>query len=249
MKKKRSADRHKGVIYGVHPVIETLRAGRREVREILVAREVRNDGELGPALSGDIPLIQLNRDDLTSVVGSPHHQGIAARVGPYPYVDENAFLEMLEGPVCTVVVLDGVQDPINLGNIIRSSECLGAAGVIVPRDRAVGVTPVAEKASAGAAAHLPVVQVVNLVRILKELKDVGFWVYAADADGTAPYSSFDMRDRIAFVLGSEGKGVRRLVGETCDATITIPMRGKISSLNVAQTAAILLAEALRRRGS
>jgi 23S rRNA (guanosine2251-2'-O)-methyltransferase len=172
---------------------------------------------------------------------------VAARVGPFPYTDFDRIMDKLVQGTGPLVVLDEVQDPVNVGSILRSAECLGAQGVILTKDRAAPISPVAEKASAGASAHIPVAKVVNLVRTIGQLKEIGFWVYAADCSGEGNCFSVDLTGRIALVLGSEGKGLRRLVREACDLAISIPMVGSIQSLNVAQAAAVLLAECLRRQ--
>lgn len=248
MTRKRPSSRDQTVIYGVHPVEETLRAGRRDVRELYVSRE---PGE-GP-LSADlidclqIPVSRVAASDLSSISGSSHHQGVAARVGPYPYWDFEDLLEASCSAQGPLLLMDGVQDPSNLGSIIRSAECLGAAGLVIPRDRSVGVTPSVEKVAAGASAHLAVARVVNLVRAMDQLKEAGFWIYGADGAARRVCFDVDLTGRVALVLGSEGQGIRRLVRERCDLTISIPMAGRIGSLNVAQTAAILLAESFRGR--
>ena len=184
-------------------------------------------------------------EEMLALTGSTHHQGLAAKVGPFPYVSLEAIVA--KGGSGVLVLLDEVQDPANLGSIIRSAECLGAAGVVLTKDRAAPVTPVVEKAAAGAAAHLPVSSATNLVRAIEELKAEGYWIYGATAEARQEYTSVDLTGRVGLVLGSEGKGLRRLVRERCDGALSIPMTGKIASLNVAQTAAILLSEAQRQR--
>ncbi len=185
-------------------------------------------------------------DELAELAGSPHHQGVVAEVGPFVYTELDKVLGSgRQGPM---VLLDEVQDPANLGNILRTAECLGAAAVVCTKDRSVHVTPTVEKASAGASAHLPVVRVTYLVRAVEVLKREAYWIYAAEARGATVCYRLDLSGRVAFVVGSEGRGVRRLVRETCDGSISIPMTGEIDSLNVSQAVTILLAEALRQRG-
>jgi 23S rRNA (guanosine2251-2'-O)-methyltransferase len=236
------------VVYGVHPVLETIKAGKRRIERVYVSRSPSVERHLSPLLeSTDIPITRISPNDMLSIAGSPHHQGLAARVGPFPYVDlEDVASENVPGSG-PIIILDEIQDPANLGSILRSAECLGAKAVILSKDRSCSITPVAEKAAAGASAHIPVARVVNLVRAIEKLKDSGFWAYAADAKAEATCYSVDLTGKVALVLGSEGKGIRRLVLEKCDAVLSIPMNGKVGSLNVAQTAAILLAEALRQR--
>jgi 23S rRNA (guanosine2251-2'-O)-methyltransferase len=192
-----------------------------------------------------IPVTVLSMDELAELAGSPHHQGVVAEVGPFAYAELDSIVTSdREGPV---VLLDEVQDPANLGNILRTAECLGAAAVVCTKDRSVTVTATVEKASAGGSAHVPVVRVTNLVRAIESLKKAGYWVYSAEARGSIVVFRQDLSGRVAFVVGSEGRGVRRLVRESCDGSVNIPMKGKIDSLNVSQAVTILLAEALRQR--
>ncbi|MDQ7782924.1 MAG: 23S rRNA (guanosine(2251)-2'-O)-methyltransferase RlmB [Desulfomonilaceae bacterium] len=248
MTRKKSSERGRTVIYGVHPVVETLKAGRRRIDEVYLARGAAIPPVLR-SLSADstLPLTHVSADDMRSLTGSPHHQGVAARVGSFPYVDFESIIEEPAPGRGPIILLDEVQDPVNVGSILRSAECLGAQGVVLTKDRAAPVTPVAEKASAGASAHVPVVRVVNLVRTIGLLKETGFWVYAADSKGGDICYSVDLSGMIALVLGSEGKGLRRLVREECDLAVSIPMVGSIESLSVSQSASILLADCLRRR--
>ncbi len=248
MKKKQAVKPGRMVIYGVHPVIETLKAGRRQVQEVYLARAPSPHWDLGAVLeAADIPLTRISPNELLSIAGSPNHQGLAALVGPFPYVDLSDILSTSADQPGPLLILDEIQDPANLGSILRSGECLGAAAVVLGKDRSVAVTPAVEKASAGAAAHVPMARVVNLVRAMNELKESGYWIYATDSRAEAPCFATDLTGRLAFVLGSEGKGIRRLVREKCDAAVSIPMAGRVDSLNVSQTAAILLAESLRQR--
>lgn len=248
MKRKQPARPGHTVIYGVHPVLETVKAGRRQIQEVYLAREPLPQWDLSTALEAmSASLTRVSNNELFSITGSHNHQGIAARVGPFPYVEFSDILPNFVERQGPVLVLDEVQDPTNLGNILRSGECLGASCVILSKDRSVGVTPAVEKTSAGAAAYIPVVRVTNLVRALDSLKDSGYWIYATDSRSKTLCFEIDLTQRLAFVLGSEGKGIRRLVRERCDDAVSIPMTGKIESLNVAQTTAIILAEALRRR--
>jgi 23S rRNA (guanosine2251-2'-O)-methyltransferase len=229
-------------------VWETVRAGKRRVEAVYLARTLPPMGELVDGIqSAGIPITSSSIDEISSLTGSSHHQGIAARVGPFLYADLDDVLfspEAIHGPA---LVLDQVQDPANLGNIIRSAECLGACAVVTSKDRSVAVTPVVEKAAAGASAHLRIIRVVNLVRAIDQLKSSGFWIYGTSQEGRHSLYSVDLSGRIAFVLGSEGKGMRRLVREKCDEVVSVPIVGRTESLNVSQTAAIVLAETLRQR--
>lgn len=247
MTKKKSVG---SVIYGVHPVLETLRAGKRTVAEVYLAKGPTVSPELGRRLADSkIVVTRKSGDELRSLTRSSHHQGVAARVGPYPYAGLEDFISRGEHATGPLVVLDEVQDPVNVGTILRSAGCLGALGVILTRDRAAPITPVAEKASAGAAAHVAVARVVNLVRAIGQLKDAGYWIYAADSTGGTSCYDVDIGGKVALVFGSEGKGLRRLVREKCDLAVSIPMAGEIESLNVSQAVAILLSECLRQNSA
>jgi 23S rRNA (guanosine2251-2'-O)-methyltransferase len=183
--------------------------------------------------------------ELTALAGSPDHQGMVAEVDPYPYVDAD---ELLAKPDALLVALDQVQDPHNLGAVARSAEAAGVAGLVIPSRRAVGVTAAVCKASAGAVEHLPIARVTNLNDWLARAKDAGGWIYGADAEAKASYADTDLTGKVVLVLGSEGKGLRRLVAEHCDALISIPVRGRVASLNVSAAAAAVLFEAVRQRG-
>jgi 23S rRNA (guanosine2251-2'-O)-methyltransferase len=236
------------IIYGLHPVVETLKAGRRQIHEIYLARELARESDLAVELDqAGVVVSRVSVPQILAIAGTPHHQGIAARAGPFPYMEMNDLLFAWQIQASPLLVLDGIQDPANLGNILRSAECLGGKGVILAKDRAVAITSAVEKASAGASAHIPVARVVNLTRAIEQLKAAGYWIYAADPLAPKPCYSVDLTGKIVFVLGSEGKGIRRLVREKCDGAISIPLAGKICSLNVSQTAAILLSESLRQR--
>lgn len=213
------------IVYGRRPVAEAKR-GRRRVRRVWTADDV--DG-----------------DRLTQLAGSPDHQGIVAEVDPYPYADAS---RLLESDDALVVALDQIQDPRNLGAVCRSAEAAGAAGVVIPARRAAAVTAAACKASAGAVEHLAVARVPNLADWLAGAKRGGAWVYGAEANAEAPYSQADLSGKVVLVLGSEGRGLRRRVAESCDLLISIPVRGQVASLNVASAAAILLFETVRQRG-
>ncbi|MDQ4042641.1 MAG: 23S rRNA (guanosine(2251)-2'-O)-methyltransferase RlmB [Actinomycetota bacterium] len=234
------------LIYGLRPVVEALRSKRREVREVL---DSAGDEEVASeaAIRG-VPLKRVRREHIEELVPGAVHQGVAARVGAYPY---SGLEEILASPDPLVIVLDGVTDPRNLGAVLRAADGAGASGVVVPKDRAVGVTPAAVKASAGASEHVRVARETNLRRALERMKEAGVWTYAAeDAASTlaTAYTDLDLSGSVALVLGSEGRGVRRLVREGCDGAVSIPMRGAVSSLNVSVAAAILLFEARRQRG-
>jgi 23S rRNA (guanosine2251-2'-O)-methyltransferase len=233
-------------IYGVRPVIEALRSPRREVFEVLDSAGSREVAEA--AAASGVPVKKAPRARIEELARGGVHQGVVARVGPYPY---SGLDEILADPDPLVLVLDGVTDPRNLGAILRAADGAGASGVVVPKDRAAGVTAAAVKASAGASEHVRVARETNLRRAIDRMKKGGLWVYAAAGGaegGGTPYHELDLTGPVALVLGSEGRGVRRLVREGCDGEISIPMLGAVGSLNVSVAAAVLLYEARRQRG-
>ena len=230
------------IIYGIRPVIEALRSGRREVFEVLDAAENREVSEAAAASGVFVRKAPRARVDELARGGA--HQGVVARAGPYPYVHLE---DLLASPDPLLVVLDGVTDPRNLGAVLRAADGAGAGGVVIPKDRAVGVTAAAVKASAGASEHVPVARETNLRRAIDRIKGAGVWAYAAEV-GRTTYTGVDLTGPVALVLGSEGRGVRRLVREGCDGALSIPMLGAVGSLNVSVAAAVLLYEARRQRG-
>jgi 23S rRNA (guanosine2251-2'-O)-methyltransferase len=230
------------IVYGIRPVVEALESGRRKVFEVIDAVESE---EVARAAGGrGVEVKRTSRRRIEELARDGAHQGVAARVEPYPY---SGLEEILSTPEPLVLVLDGVTDPRNLGAVLRAADGAGAGGIVIPKDRAVGVSAAAVKASAGASEHVRVARVTNLRRALDTMKRTGLWVYAAEAGGT-PYTELDLAGAVALVLGSEGRGVRRLVREGCDGTVSIPMLGAVESLNVSVASAVLLYEARRRRG-
>jgi 23S rRNA (guanosine2251-2'-O)-methyltransferase len=213
------------IVYGRRPVAEAKR-GRRRVRRVWT--------------TDDLPAAELTR-----LAGSSDHQGFVAEVEPYPYAEPGSLLEQ---PEALVVALDQVQDPRNLGAVCRSAEAAGAAGVVIPSRRSASVTAVACKASAGAVEHLRVARVPNLADWLGEAKESGAWVYGAEARARAVYAEADLSGRLVLVLGSEARGLRPRVSGSCDLLLSIPVGGRVASLNVSAAAAVLLFEAARQRG-
>jgi 23S rRNA (guanosine2251-2'-O)-methyltransferase len=230
------------IIHGVRPVIEALRSRKREVFEVLDAAKISEVAKVADVAG--VPVKKVTRARIEELARGAAHQGVAARVGPYPYSDLG---EILAAPDPLILVLDSVTDPRNLGAVLRAAEGAGASGVVIPKDRVVGVTAAAVKASAGASEHVPVAQETNLRRAIDRMKEAGVWVYAAEVGGTT-YTELNLSGSVALVLGSEGRGVRRLVREGCDGAVSIPMLGAVESLNVSVAAAILLYEARRQRG-
>ena len=240
-----------GIIEGRNAVIEALRAGT-PVDKIFLAR-----GETDAALAHiaaaardrGVVVVECDRRKLDFMSRTHAHQGAIAQaaVREYASVDDilNAAREKGEPPL--VVVCDELSDPHNLGAVIRTAECAGAHGVIIPKRRSAGLTAVVAKTSAGAVSHVPVARVPNLTACLKELKDEGLWVFGADAAGDRTLYEADLKGPAAIVIGSEGDGMSRLVAQTCDVLVRIPMKGKLNSLNASAAAAILLYEAVRQR--
>ena len=228
------------IIYGVRPVVEALKGRRRRVIEVL---DASNNAEVR-AVVDRVRVKNVSRDRVDELARGGVHQGVVARVESYPY---SSLDEILAVSRPLVLVLDGVTDPRNLGAVLRAADGAGASGVVIPKDKAVGVTAAAVKASAGASEHVRVARVTNLRRAVDAMKRANVWVYAAEAGGT-DYSKLDLAGPTAFVLGSEGRGVRRLVREACDGTVSVPMLGAVSSLNVSVAAAVLAYEARRQRG-
>ena len=240
-----------GIIEGRNAVIEALRAGT-PVDKIYLARG-ETDSALGhiasTARSRGIVVVECDRRKLDGMSRTHSHQGVIAlaAVREYASVDDilNAAEEKGEPPL--IVVCDELSDPHNLGAVIRTAECAGAHGVIIPKRRSAGLTAVVAKTSAGAVSYLPVARVPNLPALLKELKEAGLWVFGTAADGDTALYDADLKGPAAIVIGSEGSGMGRLVAENCDFKVSIPMRGKLDSLNASAAAAILLYEAVRQR--
>ena len=230
------------IIYGSRPVVEALKSGRRKVFEIF---DAVGDQEVTKAAgSRGMKPKRVSRQRVDEISRGGVHQGVVARVEPYPY---SGLAEILASPEPLVLILDGVTDPRNLGAVLRTAEGAGTSGVVIPTDRAAGVTATAAKASAGGSEHVRVARETNLRRAIETMKEAGLWVYAAEAGGT-PYTQLDLTGPLGLVFGSEGGGVRRLVREACDGTVAIPMIGNVGSLNVSVAAAVLLYEVRRQRG-
>lgn len=244
------------LLLGRNPVAEALRA-KVPATALYVAIGIESDERVTEAIrlaaNRGIALLEISRAELDRKTGGLMHQGIALQVPPFAYRELPDVLaaaaESTTAPL--LVALDGVTDPRNLGAVIRSAVAFGAHGVIVPERRAAGVTATAWRTSAGTAARIPVAQVTNLVRALKDCQQAGLFVVGLDADGTTTVDDLPMaNDPIVVVVGSEGRGLSRLVGATCDLTVSIPMAGDAESLNASVAAAVTLAEiARKRRGS
>jgi len=238
-------------IEGRNPVLEALRSGRT-VEKLLVARGSTEGSVreiIGMARDMGIVIQEVDRRRLDEISGHSSHQGVIAYIAPYQYADVEELIQRAkdqrEHPF--LIIMDEITDPHNLGAVIRSAECCGAHGVIIPKRRSAGLTPAVIKASAGAVEYIPVAKVTNLARLLDELKTQGIWIIGADMDGS-DYTRLDLTGPVALVIGSEGQGIRRLVKEKCDFLARIPMKGKIGSLNASVAAGILMYEVVRQRG-
>lgn len=234
------------VVVGLHPVRELLRAGRA-VRRLAVAEGRTGSDVLEEVLvlaaQAGVPVDHVARDDLDSRAEGLVHQGVVATAPPFPYADLDEVLDRAaaRGEVPLLVALDGVTDPHNLGSVCRTAEAVGAHGVVVPSRRAAPVTPVAEKAAAGALAHLPVVRVTNLVRSLAAIADRPVWSLGLDGDGEVEVAASQLlTEPLVLVVGAEGRGLARLTHDSCDQLVRLPMRGRVGSLNASVAAAVAL---------
>ncbi|MGN6236604.1 23S rRNA (guanosine(2251)-2'-O)-methyltransferase RlmB [Dyella sp.] len=241
-------------IVGINPVEGALSNDAERVREVLVEQGQRNArvqslAEQAKALK--IPVHHRPRDQLDKLAGEARHQGVVALYEPPPMAHEGDLAKLMErdGANTLVLVLDGVTDPHNLGACLRSAAAAGVTAVIVPKDRAVGLTPVVRRASAGGADRVPLIAVTNLARTLRELKDAGVWITGLAGDTDTSIYGVDFKGPVALVLGSEGEGMRRLTRELCDFVAKIPMPGTMESLNVSVATGVVLFEALRQRSA
>jgi 23S rRNA (guanosine2251-2'-O)-methyltransferase len=244
-------DERSDLIFGVLPVIEALRANSRRIDRIYVAegaREKRLEEIYDLARAGGVRVDRVSRDVIERLVNpGSNHQGVVAIAASADYVTVEDILDETKNEAPLVVVLDGVEDPRNLGAVLRSVECAGADGVIIPERRAVGLTETVGKSSAGAIEHVKVAKTGNLNRLIEDLKARNIWVVGTSGEATMAYTEWDWRQPSAVVLGAEGTGLHRLVAENCDVLVKIPMYGKIDSLNVSVAAGIILFEARRQR--
>jgi 23S rRNA (guanosine2251-2'-O)-methyltransferase len=245
------------VLYGVHSVEEALKAGRRRFDHVLVARERLEEGEslrlerlVAAARQAGIRVRQESREQLTLLAKSPAHQGVVALVRPQEFLAiEDLFTPNPSAANASrlILALDGVEDPQNLGALLRVADGAGVDGVVLTERRSAPLSPVAVKASAGAAEHLRIARVVNLVRALEDLKRQNLWIIGLDERGSSDYDQFDFTGDCVLVLGREGAGLHDLVRRTCDHLLRIPMAGGVSSLNVSAAGAVVLYEAFRQR--
>jgi 23S rRNA (guanosine2251-2'-O)-methyltransferase len=239
------------IIEGRNPVIEALKAGR-EIEKILVA-DGATEGSikkiLAMASEQNIIIQKVARAKLDQISTADSHQGVIAYVAAYEYAELEEVLDKVEasGEKPFVILCDEITDPHNLGSIIRTADAVGAHCVVIPKRRAVGLTAVVAKTSAGALEYVPVCKVTNLSQTIEMLKKRGLWIAAAEMEGTIEHFKADLRGSIALVIGSEGQGISRLVKSHCDYLVRIPMKGSVSSLNASVAASILMYEVFRQR--
>lgn len=238
------------VLYGINAVGEALKARGRAFEYVAVARE-RHDQRVQRIIAEcrkhGVAVRSTPRDELDRLAGGPSHQGVVAVTSEKEYVDVDNLLASRRGQHAFLVVLDGVEDPHNLGAIIRTADAAGADGIVIPERRAVGVTGTVAKASAGATEHLPIAKVTNISRTVEELKSKIVWTVGLDERGVQAYDQVDYNMDCALVLGAEGKGLHEQVRKHCDFVVSIPMLGKVASLNVSVAAAVVMYEVARQR--
>ena len=237
-------------IYGINAVSEALKARGRAFEWVGMAKE-RHDIRLQRLIEDcrklGLPVRFLQRTELDRMARDAAHQGVVAVTSAKQYNDLEDVIEAKRGEYSLVVVLDGVEDPHNLGAILRTADAAGADGVVIPERRAAGVTGTVTKASAGASEHLPIAKVTNIARTVEELKDRNIWTVGLDERGPQTYDALDYKMDCALVLGAEGKGLHDLVKKKCDFLVSIPMLGKVPSLNVSVAAGVVLYEIVRQR--
>jgi 23S rRNA (guanosine2251-2'-O)-methyltransferase len=247
------------LIYGRNAVSEALKSTRygAKIEKVMLAEGVEEKAggpvaqiiELAARRQPPVPVKKVARQELDRLTNQANHQGVVAQVPPYIYTDVDGLLQAnQENPDALFLVLDSLQDPQNLGTLFRTAEAMGVTGVILPERRAAGVTPAVRNASSGAVEHLQIAQVVNLARALDQLRETGVWVAGLEDEKKAvPYDKASLTGRLALVVGNEGAGLGRLVREKCDFFVSLPMLGKVASLNAAVAGSIALYEALRQR--
>src|SRR5580700_4437653 len=237
-------------IYGLNAVSEAIKARGRAFQWVGLAKE-RHDLRLQRIIEEcrklGVPVRFLQRTELDQMAGNAAHQGVVAVTSAKQYSGLEDVIEAKRGEYSLIVVLDGVEDPHNLGAILRTADAAGADGVVIPERRAAGVTAIVTKTSAGASEHLPIAKVTNIARTLEDLKAQNLWMVGLDERGTQSYDALDYNMDCAIVLGAEGKGLHDLVARKCDFLVSIPMLGKVPSLNVSVAAGVMLYEIVRQR--
>jgi len=238
-------------IFGIHPVKETLESNGFTCIKLLFKPSPNNKSiaEIIQLANSKNVLTEKADSNAISKVCKGNHQGVALQIADYKYTDFNDFLQKLEAKAekPDVLILDGVQDPHNLGALLRSCDAFGVAGIILPQDRSASINETVVKTSAGAAAYVPVIKVANIVRSIEALKKIGYWVAGTSGNSPTLIYNADLKGAMAYVLGGEGKGMRRLVRKNCDFMLSLPQNGSINSLNVSVAGGIILAESFRQK--
>lgn len=245
---KETAKTKENLIVGRNPVTEALRSGR-EIDKLMVSSEEGSVKKiLALAKERKVPVMKVEKSAIDRIAEGKAHQGVAAYVSAYGYAELEDIFRIAEerGEDPFIIILDNLEDPHNLGAIMRTAECAGAHGIIIPKRRACGLTEVVAKASAGAIEYMPCVKVTNIAQTIEELKERGVWVAACDMGGQEYYKA-DLKGKLAVVIGSEGFGISRLVKEKCDFVVSMPMVGKITSLNASNAAAVIIYEVRKQR--
>ena len=240
------------IIYGIHPVEEALKSSDLKFQKILISTQKPTpplQAILDLASRKKVPVSFASKEALDRMAKNDTHQNIIAVIEEIPYVDLGEILSLRkkEGTKALLLILDGIQDPQNFGSLIRTALGCGVHGIIIPKDRAVGITPVVIKASAGAISHLPIARVVNIANTIDQLKKEGIWVYGAAGEAKDSIYQLDLYLDLAIVIGAEGKGIRPLVKKKCDRLFSIPMKGPVSSFNVSVSGGMILYEVMRQR--
>lgn len=235
------------ILYALHPVTECLKAGRRRVLELFVSRkhDARVDVVLKLAAAGSVPVRRISRGEIQRLAMTEEHQGVCARVGPYPLADFTRLLNA--GGSQLLLLLDQIVDVQNFGSLVRTALCAGADGVVIPIRRAAQPGPAVSKASAGALEHLLVAPVANMAEAIKRLKEAGFWIVGLGGGADRSIFDLDLTGPLALVIGGEQKGIRPLVRRHCDFLAAIPQRSPLDSLNASAAGAVALFEAVRQR--
>jgi 23S rRNA (guanosine2251-2'-O)-methyltransferase len=242
------------IIYGIHPIHEALRAGKRKFHGLFVCQKApsgRLSELIAAAESRRIPVEKVQAAELNRLAASEHHQGLAARVTPFAPIELDKLLALTQERAGDrfLIMLDGVTDPQNFGAVIRTAVAAGIDGIIIPRDRTAGPTPTVSKASAGALEHSRIVRVTNMSRTIHRLKDLGMWIYGLDPRAEVSIYSTDFRGPVGLVVGGEAKGMRPRVRQHCDQLVSIPLVAPVESLNASAAAALAIYEVFRQRHS
>lgn len=244
----------KEVLAGVNSIMEALK-GRRRIEKIYLQEGGRQGKRIEDLLrfaqKKGIYVQYVAKQKLDQMYPLSNHQGVIAKVESYEYAEIGEVLEIaaLRGQSPLLLILDGIEDPQNLGSIIRTAECAGVHGIVIPRHQSVEINATVAKASVGAVEHMPIIKETNLVNLIKELKEKGFWVIGADMNGVQDYFAVSIPSPTVLVIGGEGQGMRRLVKENCDILVKIPMQGRINSLNAAVASALVIYEVIRQRST